>query len=138
MNDTAVSRKYTSNNQWVAVAPADTESIAINYARDGWSASLSANRVGQMYGDAKDGTHEAFVIDPVTVANLFVNYTLKTPQSFAKKLKLQMGVYNLFDTHSIVGIASATAGSSSAKPAATDLLTVTPGRSVSFTATLDF
>jgi outer membrane receptor protein involved in Fe transport len=72
------------------------------------------------------------------VANLFANYTIKTPQSFAKKIKLQLGVYNLFDTHAVVGIASATAGSSSQKPAAADLLTVTPGRSVSFSATLDF
>ncbi len=138
MNATAGSLKYSSNNQWVAGAPADTESIAINYAHGGWSASLSANRVGQMYNDAKDGTHEAFVIDPVTVANLFANYTIKTPQSFAKQMKFQLGVYNLLDTHSIVGIASATAGSSSIKPAAADLLTVTPARSVSFTATIDF
>lgn len=138
MNATAGSLKYSSNNQWVAGAPADTESIAVNYAHGGWSASLSANRVGRMYNDAKDGTHEAFVIDPVTVANLFANYTVKTPQSFAKQLKFQVGVYNLFDTHAIVGIASATAGSNSVKPAAADLLTVTPARSVSFAATVDF
>ena len=138
MNATAGSLKYSSNNQWVAGAPADTESIAVNYAHGGWSASLSANRVGRMYNDAKDGTHEAFVIDPVTVANLFANYTVRTPQSFAKQLKFQVGVYNLFDTHAIVGIASATAGSNSVKPAAADLLTVTPARSVSFTATVDF
>jgi len=138
MNATLGSLKYDSTNQWVAGAPADTESIAVNYMRGGWSVSLSANRVGKMYNDAKDGTHEAFVIDPVTVANLFANYSMKLPSTFAKKLKLQMGVYNLFDTHAIVGIASATAGSSSAKPAAADLLTVTPGRSVSLTATLDF
>ena len=141
VNGTLGSLKYDSGaiaGQWVAGAPADTESIALNYERNNWSVNLSANRVGQMYNDAKDGTHEAFVIDPVTVANLFANYTVKTPSSFAKQLKLQFGVNNLFDTHAIVGIASATAGSTSAAPSPKDLLTLTPGRSVSLTATLDF
>jgi outer membrane receptor protein involved in Fe transport len=141
MNATAGSLKYETGaiaGQWVAGAPATTEAIGLNYQRDKWSVNFSANRVGKMFNDAKDGTHEAFVIDPATVANLFVNYSIKEPASFAKQLKLQLGVNNLFDTHAIVGIASATAGSSSAAPSAKDLLTVTPGRSVALTATLDF
>jgi len=138
VNATLGSLKYDRTGLWVAGAPADTESIALNYQRNNWSVNLSANRVGQMYNDDSTGKNEAFVIDPVTVANLFANYTIKTPSSFAKQLKLQFGVNNLFDTHAIVGIASATAGSSSATPNKADLLTVTPGRSVSLTATLDF
>ncbi|MEI8169148.1 MAG: TonB-dependent receptor, partial [Rhodoferax sp.] len=138
VNATLGSLKYDSTGLWVASAPADTESIAINYQRNNWSLNLSANRVGQMYNDDSTGNHEAFVIDPVTVANLFVNYNIKTPASFAKQLKLQFGVNNLFDTHAIVGIALAQPGSSSAIPNKADLLTVTPGRSVSLTATLDF
>jgi iron complex outermembrane receptor protein len=141
MNATLGSLKYETGaiaGQWVAGAPATTETIALNYQRDKWSLNLSANRIGKMFNDAKDGTHEAFVIDPVTVANLFVNYTIKMPASFAKQLKLQLGVNNLFDTHAIVGIASATAGSSSAAPSTKDLLSVAPGRSTSITATLDF
>jgi iron complex outermembrane receptor protein len=138
LNATLGSLKYDSTGLWVAGAPADTESIAVNYQRNNWSVNLSANRVGQMYSDDSTGKNEAFVIDPVTVANLFANYTIKSPSSFAKQLKLQFGVNNLFDTHAIVGIASATAGSSSATPNKADLLTVTPGRSISLTATLDF
>ncbi len=138
VNATLGSLKYDSTGLWVAGAPADTESIALNYQRNNWSVSLSANRVGKMYNDDSTGTHEAFVIDPVTVANLFANYTIKTPASYAKKLTLQFGVNNLFDTHAIVGIASAQAGSTSATPNKADLLTITPGRSVSLTATLDF
>jgi len=138
VNATMGSLKYDSTSKWVSGAPADTESVAVNYERGNWAVSLSANRIGKMYNDAKDGTNEAFVIDPVTVANLFANYTIKTPNSFAKQLKLQFGVSNLFDDHSIVGIASANAGSTSAAPSPKDLLTVNPGRSVSLTATLDF
>ena len=136
-NATLGSLKY-ENGQWVAGAPASTQSIAFNYQRSNWLASFSVNRVGQMYNDAKSGTHEAFVVDPVTVANLFVNYTIKKPAVFTKQLKLQFGISNLFDGHAIVGIASATAGSSSAAPSPKDLLTVIPGRSASLTATLDF
>ena len=69
---------------------------------------------------------------------MFVNYTIKKPANFAKQLKLQFGVNNLFDSHAIAGIVSATAGSSSAAPSAKDLLTVIAGRNVSLTATLDF
>ncbi len=137
LNATLGSLKY-DNGQWVAGAPSNTESIGLNYQRNNWLASFSANRVGPLYNDAKDGTHEAFLIDPVTIANLFVNYTIKKPAAFAKQLKLQFGVNNVFDSHAIVGIASATAGSSSAAPSAKDLLTIVPGRSVSLTATLDF
>ncbi len=136
-NATMGSLKY-DNGQWVAGAPENTQAISLNYQRSNWLVSLSANRVGTMYNDAKSGAHEAFVIDPVTIANLFVNYTLKTPASFAKQLKLQFGVNNLFDSHAIVGIASAATNSTSANPLPADLLTVVPGRSVSVTATLDF
>jgi iron complex outermembrane receptor protein len=136
-NATFASLKY-DNGKWVAGAPKDTQALGVNYQSGEWAVNFSANRVGEMYNDAKDGTHEAFTIDPVTVANLFVNYTVKKPMSFAKQLKLQFGVNNLFDSHNIVGIASPVAGSSSAKPLAADLLTILPGRSVSLTATLDF
>ena len=90
-NVTIGSLKY-ENGQWVAGAPNTTQALALNYERNGWAASLSANRVGRLYNDAKDGTHEAFVIDPVTVANLYVNYTIKKPADFAKQLKLHMRI----------------------------------------------
>jgi len=148
MNATMGSLKYDTTSKWVAGAPSDTESIALNYQRNSWSVGMSANRVGKMYNDGTDANkiavNEAFTIDPYTVANLFANYTIKTPTTFAKQLKLQFGVNNLFDTHAIVGVAGftaatkTTAGSSSANPLPTDLLTVNPGRSVSLTATLDF
>ena len=88
--------------------------------------------------DDKAGVHQAFVIDPVVLTNLFVNYSVKSPVAFAKQARLQLGINNLMNQHSIVGIASAATGSSSAKPSAADLLTVLPARSLTMTATLDF
>jgi iron complex outermembrane receptor protein len=135
------SLKYTSgaiSGQWVAGAPKDTQTLGVNYQQGPWAANLSLNRVGRMYNDDKAGVHQAFVIDPVLLTNLFVNYTVKSPVAFAKQAKLQLGINNLMNQHSIVGIASAATGSSSAKPSAADLLTVLPARSLTMTATVDF
>jgi iron complex outermembrane receptor protein len=137
-NATAASLKYDSNGKWVAGAPSDTETLALNYKRANWSVGASANRIGQQYNDDASKNNEAIVIDPYVVSNLYVNYTVKAPSSFAKALKLQLGVNNVFDVHAIAAIANAATGSTTATPKPTDLLTVTPGRSVQLTATLDF
>ena len=137
-NATSASLKYDSNGKWVAGAPSDTETLALNYQRGSWSVGASANRIGQQFNDDSLKNNEAIVIDPYVVSNLYVNYTVKAPSSFAKALKLQLGVNNLFDIHAIAAIANAAAGSTTATPKPADLLTVTPGRSVQLTATLDF
>ena len=122
----------------MAGAPSDTETLGVNYQRAGWNTGLFVKRVGKTYAD-NGATHEAFAIDPVTLANLFINYRVKTPLAFVKQAKLQLGVNNLFDRHSIVDVASAgSKTSSSTAPSPADLLTVLPARSVSMTLTLDF
>jgi iron complex outermembrane receptor protein len=137
VNGTVGSTKY-STGEWVAGAPADTETLGFNFAPADWSASLQVKRVGTMYNDNKT-VHEAYTIDPVVLTNLFVNYTIKKPADFAKQAKLQLAINNLFDKHDIVGVAAGgTAGSTSANPTAADLLTVLPARSVSLTLKLDF
>jgi iron complex outermembrane receptor protein len=149
-NATLGSLKYDSGifaGKWVSGAPRDTEALGLNYQRDGWAANLQVKRIGEMYNDGKlnapDANNntakpEGFTIDPVVVSNLFVNYTVKTPNSFAKSAKISLGVSNLFDKHSVVGIAGVTAGSTSANPSAADLLTVLAGRSINLSATLSF
>jgi iron complex outermembrane receptor protein len=132
----------SNTGKWIAGAPRDTETVALNYMRGNWKANFSVSRIGQVYADgtttAGAPVNEAFKINAVTLANLFVNYTMFHPDSFAKQTKIQLGVNNLFNAHSIVGIASATAGSSSANPSNSDLLTVMPARSVNVTATVSF
>ena len=140
-NATFGSVKYTEGGQWVAGAPSDTETLSLNWQQDAWSCNLAANRVGRIYNDGKNtaGTlHEALEISPVVLTNLFINYTVKNPGWFSKQAKLQLAVNNLFDRHDIVAIANATSGSTTATPAAADLLTVLPARSVNLTATFDF
>ena len=136
VNGTVASLKY-ANGQWVAGAPKDTETVALNYQRDGWGAMLSVNRVGTQYNDSKSGVHEAFTLAPITVTNLFLNYTLKEPYAFVKKTKFQFSVNNLTNQHSITAIAPVS-GSSGTTPSNADLLTVLAGRSLNATVTLDF
>lgn len=137
LNATYGSAKYDTG-KWIAGAPADTETLGLNYQMAGWNTGLFAKRVGKMY-NANGSTQEAFTIDPVVVTNLFVNYTMKNPTSFSKQAKIQLAVNNLFNSHNIVGVAGAgTATSSSAAPSPADLLTVLPARSANLTLTVDF
>lgn len=136
-NATVGSTKYDTG-KWVAGAPGNTETLGLNYTQNGWSSGLFVKRVGKVYAD-NGANHEAFAIDPVTLANLFVNYRVKSPLALVKQAKLQFGINNLFNNHSIVDVASAgTKTSSSAAPSPADMLTVLPARSVSMTLTLDF
>ena len=140
-NGTLGTYKYESGLS-VAGAPKDTESVALNYMQGPWKTNLSVKRVGKMYNDGTDSTgavvNQAFELGAVTVTNLFVNYTVKHPDAMTKETKVQLGVSNLFNSHKIVGIANATAGSTTAAPSLSDLLTVLPGRSVNLTMTSSF
>lgn len=140
LNATYGSTKY-DNGKWVAGAPADTETLGLNYEQAGWNTGLFAKRVGKMYNDgtdaAKNTVNQAFTIDPVVVTNLFVNYSFKNPTNFVKQAKIQLGIDNLFNKHSIVGV-SGQKSSTSAAPNVADLLTVLPARSASLTLTVDF
>lgn len=141
LNATYGSAKFDTG-KWVTGAPTDTETLGLNYQQGGWNVGAFTKRVGKMYNDgtdlSKNIVHEAFSIDPVVLTNLFVNYTIKNPASFAKQAKIQFGINNLFNSHSTVAVAGAVAGSSSAAPNVADLLTVLPERSSSLTVTLDF
>jgi iron complex outermembrane receptor protein len=142
LNGTVGSAKYDTG-KWVAAAPADSETLGLNYTKAEWNASLQVKRVGKMYNDGTDSTgkitvNEAFTIDPVVLTNLFVNYTVKNPTNFTKQAKIQFGINNLLNCHSVVDVPTAMSGSSSATPMQADLLSVVPARSVSLTMQLDF
>lgn len=130
LNGTVGTAKFDTG-LWVAGAPSNTETLGLNYQQAEWNTGLFAKRVGTLYND-NGSTHQAFTIDPVVLTNLFVNYSIKNPTNFAKQAKVQFGVNNLFNKHSIVGVA--TVGTTSSA----DLLTITPARSTSLTLKLDF
>lgn len=137
LNGSYGSAKYDTG-KWVAQAPKDTETLGLTYRRAGWDVGLFAKRVGRNYED-NGAAHEAFVIDPVTVANLFANTTIRTPNSFTRQVKLQLGVNNLFNKHGITDVLKAGASTSnSAAPSQLDQLQLLSARSVTATLSADF
>jgi len=135
LNGSAGTAKYSSTGKWIANAPQDTETVGLSYNRAGWSAGMFAKRVGKLYDDNKD-IHEAVPIDPFTVANLFLNYTLKNQSRFSNQTRLRLSINNLFDKHSIVGVVPASATTSLASP--NDIVYLLPARSIALTLTIGF
>ena len=74
-------------------------------------------------------------IDPFSITNLFVNYTLGGISIF-RSSRIQLGVNNLFDQHRILGVSPATTKTSQPLPG--DLLNLEPGRSVALTITFGY
>jgi iron complex outermembrane receptor protein len=134
LNGTYGSNKFASG-KWVQSAPSDTETMSLNYSRGGWDIGWLNKRVGTTYND-NGPVHEAVKIDPFTISNLFVNYTIKHPSPMIKQAKIQFGVNNLFDKHSIVGVNPASKTTSA--PAPGDVLILLPARSISLALSADF
>jgi iron complex outermembrane receptor protein len=122
---------------WVAGAPKDTEKLGLTYSKMGWASSVQVERIGETYNAGK-ASNQDFLIDPVTVTNLFVNYSFDQGLWLMKKAKIQASVNNVFNKHNIVGVASAATGSSSLTPSASDLLAVLPAVSANLTLTASF
>jgi iron complex outermembrane receptor protein len=118
----------------VASAPKDTEAVGLTYQVRAWDMGFFNKRVGTMYND--NGTiNQAVRIDPFNVTNLFLNYTFKG-ESALRGTKIQLAINNLLNQHSIVGVVPATTASN--LPAAGDVLTLLPARSVSATMTFGY
>jgi len=125
---------YANGGLWIANAPKNTESVGLTYQAKGWDFGIFNKRVGPMYND--NGTiNQAVAIQPFNVTNLFLNYTIRG-DSTLRGTKIRFGVNNLFDNHSIVGIAPASTASN--LPAAGDVLTLLPGRSLSISVTFGY
>jgi iron complex outermembrane receptor protein len=146
-NGTLGTTKYqggTLDGKWVAGAPGNTETLGLIYQQGAWNGALYTKRIGKVYNDGLNPGDGAYVIDPVTLTNMFVNYGFKVPGNFARQGKLQLGINNLFDSHAVTGIS----GNKSSNPALNtganaynpdaDLITELPGRSVTLTLTVDF
>jgi len=87
------------NNLWVANTPSDVETEGLTYQHKSWDAGLFNKRVGTMYQDQKS-YHNQVTIQPFTLTNAFVNYTIRTGGRF-DQTKLRLSVNNLFDEHNI-------------------------------------
>ena len=134
LNATAGSARYAGTGKWAQNAPKDTETLGLTYNKASWNLGFFNKRVGRLYND--NGTvHEAFVIDPFNITNLFANYSLQGASRLSQS-RIRLAVNNLTDSHAITGVPKAgTAASTSLTPSANDLLTLMAGRSVSVSLT---
>jgi iron complex outermembrane recepter protein len=133
LNGTLGSARYAQTGLYVASAPKNTETLGLTYRVKGWDLGFFNKRIGAMYND-NGSTNQAVAIDPFNVSNLFLNYTVRG-DSYLRGTKIRLGVNNLLDQHSIVGVNPALA-SSVASP--NDVLTLLPARSVSLTVTFGY
>ena len=126
---------YADGGRWVANTPDNVEGVSLLYQHQNWDVGLTYKRVGQYYND--NGTiNQAILINPWELVNVFANYTIKNSSHF-RGTKIQLAVNNLANSHNIVGITAATAGTIAAPfvPSGGDQLNLLPGRSISLTIT---
>jgi iron complex outermembrane receptor protein len=134
LNGTLGSARYAQTGLWVQNAPKNTETFGFTYRVKSWDLGFFNKRIGPMYND-NGSTNQAIAIDPFNVSNVFLNYTVRG-DTYLRGTKIRLGVNNLLDKHSIVGVNAASTATSVASP--NDILTLLPARSVSLTVTFGY
>jgi len=147
LNGTVASAKYVSTattpSLWVASAPHDTETEGITYQNRSWDMGFFNKRVGSQWNDNTDASgnllHQAIPIDPFSVSNLFLNYTLRNGSRFDQS-KIRLSFNNLFNNTNNTATTAANTGTVAVPytPAGGDQLTLVPGRSVMVTFQMGF
>jgi iron complex outermembrane receptor protein len=100
-------------------------------------------RVGSQWNDNTDASgnllHQAIPIDPFSVSNLFLNYTLRNGSRFDQS-KIRLSFNNLFNNTNNTATTAANTGTVAVPytPAGGDQLTLVPGRSVMVTFQMGF
>lgn len=142
---------YPNGGLWVADTPKNVETISLLWRRQNWDVGVVDKRVGTLYDDNGTFTYtiggikipypvdQAITINPFTLVNVFVNYTIKNA-SWLRGSKIGLAVNNLADSHNIVGVTPAVAATATVAyaPNPADQLNLLPGRSVMVTFTAGF
>ena len=79
----------------------DTATCGMTCNRQRWNLGFFNKRVGRLVND-NGAVHEAFVVDPFNITNLFVNYSLRGT-SMLSQSRLRLAVNNLADSHALTG-----------------------------------
>jgi iron complex outermembrane recepter protein len=142
---------YPNGGLWVAETPKNVETIALMYIHKNWDIGVIDKRVGTQYNDNGTLTYlidgqklpfpvdQAITINPFTLVNVFVNYTIKN-QSMLRGSKLGLAINNLANSHNLVGVTPAIAATAAVPYVQNggDLLNLLPGRSIMATFTLGY
>ena len=133
-NGTIDRATYDATGLSVQDAPKNTEGVGLMYQKYNFDLGLFEKRIGRLYDD-NGSTHQAVSINPFNITNLYLNYTIKGQSEFSNT-KIKLSVNNLFNKQSIVGITPA--ATTTAVPAAGDILSIMAGRSVSLAVTFGY
>ena len=96
----------------------------------------SSRCVARVYNDY-GSINQGISIDPFSVTNIFVNYTVKNA-SFLRGSNVGLSVNNLLDNHNVVSITPGTTTPVVFVPSGGDFLTLMPGRSVMASLTFGY
>ncbi|MDY7575858.1 TonB-dependent receptor [Actimicrobium sp. CCI2.3] len=113
----------------VATVPNSTAALGLLYQMAGWSGSLIYKRTGTTYALDDQG----YKLNPITATNLNASYTFANPGMGVKSMKLQFGIYNLFNKQDVIAVkpVNTTAGTANyGVAAAGDTFLFQPERSV--------
>jgi iron complex outermembrane receptor protein len=132
LNGTKGKSEYTDSKLWSQNAPSDTETIGLTYNHLGWNVGYFDKRIGQIWQD-NGAAHQAIALDPFTIQNIFVNYTIGGTSRLSAT-RIRFAVNNLQNSHAITAITPASTLSNA--PAAGDLLGLMAGRSASVSMTV--
>lgn len=114
------SAKSKATGLTIAQAPKQTAALGLLYDAYGWTGSLMHKYVGDQY--ALDDA--SYKISGYSTTDLNVGYTFPNPGLGAKSVRVNLGIYNLFNKQDIIS-----AKVSGASPAATDTFLWQPERS---------
>jgi len=112
----------------IANTPRSTAAAGLLFRQAAWSSSLIHKRVGAYYALDDQG----YRMNSYSTTDLSVGYTHNMPGSVVRKLRLQVGVYNLFNKKDAIAVTPAnnTAGTATyGQASATDTFLFQPGRS---------
>lgn len=145
INASGVSNPNPNYQNWVANAPANTETYGITYQRHNLDLGFFTKRIGPMWSDGKvtlaatsttaaqSYTRNQFIpIDPFDVANLFLNYTVHNQSRF-DNTKVRLSINNLLNAQNITSVTAPTSKTLLYAPSSTDTLGLLAGRSITLT-----
>jgi len=93
--------KTTNNGLWIANAPDTTLNTGLLYDQNGLYGSLINHYVGHQYASTQVSTSDANRMKPYNSTDLVVGYRLGQMLPITRDIKVEAGVSNLFDRHSV-------------------------------------
>jgi iron complex outermembrane receptor protein len=82
----------------IATVPDSTTALGVLYNAYGWSGSIVGKRVGSSYALDDAG----YKMNAYTSTDMNIGYTITNPGFGAKSIKLQFGIYNLFNKQDVI------------------------------------